>query len=139
MDRPEETRWNALACCRCFHSAESHMYGDPLSCAFCALGPRAHAVGVGCSLYTPRSVPHSECCREPGCACAGSPTRRHEAGRSGPGLRTVGRRRPPVMREQLIDPRGRVRAAARGGGRPPAKGGEAERAAARSGDGTRDP
>jgi len=66
----------APACSRCSHSAESHLHGDPLSCAHCALGPLAHAAGVGCSFYTPRTAPHSGAsCQVPGCGCAGYSSR----------------------------------------------------------------
>jgi len=69
MGGQEWTRPVTPACARCFHSSESHIHDSPLSCA---LGPLAHAMGVGCSLYTPRTVPYSGAnCREPGCECAG--------------------------------------------------------------------
>ena len=62
----------APACALCTHGAASHIHGSPLSCAHCALGPLAHAMGIGCSLYTPRTWAHpGESCREPGCACGG--------------------------------------------------------------------
>jgi hypothetical protein len=66
--RPEE----APACSRCSHSAESHIHDPALSCARCALGPLAHAMGIGCSFYTPRTWAFSGAsCREPGCGCGG--------------------------------------------------------------------
>jgi hypothetical protein len=72
MDRYEGTPGDTAACSQCFHSAESHMHGNPLGCAFCALGPLAHAMGIGCSLYTLRTAPHSGgSCRVLGCECRG--------------------------------------------------------------------
>ncbi len=72
MDSCEGASRDAGACSRCIHSAESHMHGNPLACAFCALGPVAHAMGIGCSLYTLRTAPHSgTSCRDLGCECSG--------------------------------------------------------------------
>ncbi len=72
MDRHEGSPRDAAACFRCVHSAESHMHGNLLACAFCALGPLAHAVGIGCSRYTLRTAPHSGAsCRVLGCECSG--------------------------------------------------------------------
>jgi hypothetical protein len=71
MDRWDVGARPASACSRCCHSAQSHIHGDPLACAFCALTPLAHTV-AGCSLYTPRTVPRSGAsCRVPGCECIG--------------------------------------------------------------------
>ncbi len=72
MDSCEGTSRDAGACFRCFHSAENHMHGNPLACSFCALGPLAHAMGIGCSLYTLRTAPHAGAsCRVLGCECSG--------------------------------------------------------------------
>ncbi len=72
MDSQEWTPQVAAACSRCFHTAELHMHGDALVCSFCALGPGAHVVGIGCSLYTPRTVPRSGAsCRMLACRCGG--------------------------------------------------------------------
>jgi hypothetical protein len=60
------------ACSRCLHSAESHMHGNPLSCAHCALSPLAHAHGIGCGSYTLRTAPHrGASCTVHGCECLG--------------------------------------------------------------------
>lgn len=60
------------ACSRCLHTADLHMHGEPLSCAFCALSPMAHVVGIGCSSYTLRTWPASGArCRMPKCKCEG--------------------------------------------------------------------
>ncbi len=84
MEKQEETSARSAACSRCFHSAESHMHGNLLSCAVCALGPLAHAMGIGCSLYTLRTVAHSGAsCREPGCECAGYCGSRPPGGQAG--------------------------------------------------------
>ncbi len=62
----------APACSRCSHTAELHMHGSALACQFCALGALAHAVGIGCSAYTPRTAPRSGAsCRMPRCTCEG--------------------------------------------------------------------
>lgn len=84
MEKQEETSARSAACWRCFHSAESHMHGNLLSCAVCALGPLAHAMGIGCSLYALRTVAHSGAsCREPGCECAGYCGSRLPGGQAG--------------------------------------------------------
>jgi len=59
----------APACSRCQHSALDHEH-DPLACAHCALSPRAHAHGIGCSTYTLRERPASGArCNMRGCEC----------------------------------------------------------------------
>jgi hypothetical protein len=66
----------APACSRCLHSAESHIHGGGLGCIHCALSPlahaHAHAHGIGCSTYTPRTVPrYGASCTVSGCDCGG--------------------------------------------------------------------
>jgi hypothetical protein len=62
----------APTCSRCLHGAESHMHGDPLSCAHCCLTPLSHVHGLACALYAPRMAPRSGAsCRVPGCECEG--------------------------------------------------------------------
>jgi len=72
LARPSNLPMPGPACSRCSHSAESHMHGDPLACAYCALSPVAHTWQLGCSFYTPRTTAHSGAsCRTPGCECLG--------------------------------------------------------------------
>jgi hypothetical protein len=72
MHRQEWTYPEVPACGRCAHTAEMHIHCSPLACALCALSPLAHAMGIGCSLYTPRTVPYAGArCSVVGCACAG--------------------------------------------------------------------
>ena len=57
-------------CSRCSHEGESHIYGDGLACAYCAVGPLSHTAGLACSFYAPRTVPRSGArCQTPGCEC----------------------------------------------------------------------
>jgi hypothetical protein len=72
MYSQEWVRPDVPACGRCAHGADSHIHDSPLFCVFCALSPLAHAMGIGCGLYTPRTVPYAGArCREPRCECAG--------------------------------------------------------------------
>lgn len=72
MDGGEVLEQVAFACSRCSHSAELHMHGTALACSFCALSHLAHAAGLGCGLYTVRTVPRSGAsCRLSGCDCSG--------------------------------------------------------------------
>ena len=91
MDEQKRALWTKLvtspvdvptgrACSRCLHTAESHMHGDPLACAYCALGPISHASGLACSFYMPRTTPASGAsCRAPRCHCTGYLARGPEA------------------------------------------------------------
>jgi hypothetical protein len=71
LDVPSVEMKPVPACSRCRHGAEIHL-DEALACVCCALSPLAHAMGMGCGDYTPRTLPRpGAACRAKGCACAG--------------------------------------------------------------------